>query len=62
MAESSKTPDHLVFVDDDGDEFPLWRIPGESQAMMQARAQEVVDAGGWVPNGALRLKPSTPGA
>jgi hypothetical protein len=53
----------ITLVDDDGDEFPMWRYPGESEKAVMRRAQEFVDGGRWRPNGELAIGlPVKPGA
>lgn len=50
-------PEMVVFVDDDGDEFPLWRYsPGETDDALYVRARQVVREGGWQPAGELVLR------
>lgn len=44
----------VILVDDDGDEFPMWRF-GLSDEQVMARAAEFVAEDKWRPNGELRI-------
>lgn len=57
MTFGTGRPRLRVFLDEDGDEFPLYQFPWETNLHLSQVAAEHVQEGNWTPKGKLTLQP-----